>query len=359
MGLLSLLLGGGNQNDPMQGSSGYGQSLFGNPSVGSSGGSLSFNQPSGGGILQTILGRNTVLPQNGQPPGYGLLDRLGDAFLVQAGHPAMHRQNYEEDLQQQALGPDFTQDPNAAAGRLAQAPGGMAGGLDLYKTAQTLAAQRQNIQSEMAARQATMDAAIQKQYGSMVGTITDAGRYQAMLPLLRAKSAQLGFPAPPDTYDPNWVKQNADVGMDVYRQGRLPLMERQVAAQEQNANTNEAYRAGQTSQGQARVGQGQEKIDQTSPNEVLGGIMQKIAGGQRINQRERLIYNDYIRNKTAGSQNARTNQQKADTGTAAVNMKNGLPPFKADAKKYPNGVNDGQGNHFVVVGGQWVAQPVE
>lgn len=280
-----------------------------------------------------------------------IVGSLADGYLMANGHDAVYAPARQEMKQRQAL-EGFVNDPLAAIQRLAQTPGGSKAAIELYKQYQTHAEKETDDKRLDATSASTISKNNLAAYGPIAGWANTLNRnnYSHILPIIQKIASDHGLDLPPfDQNDPEgWGKQVSTAAMGAYKADRADQFGQQIDINRQNADTNAT-----------RAAQGQEKINQVSPNTVLGNIYQKIQNGQGISQAERLLYNDSIRNKVAATQNSRTNQQNANSNAirASKAKDHTVPPdpsvYPPDISKYPTGLNDGV-NHFIVVNKQWV-----
>lgn len=251
-------------------------------------------------------------------PLRNLLGAIGDAFLVQSGNKPAWGPRQDERKQADAF-QGFFDDPEAALKRISQQPGGLGTAETLYKD---LLTQRHNGTEDSLNRAKTINEKM-KAYGPLaafaMSAKDDPNAAKTIAPIIRKKATEAGLTEGVDypTYneqDPvSWAHQMAGMGINAYQQTRAEQFGQGLDIQKENADTNKAYRQGQTSQGAQRIDQGQQRIDQQSLPQVLGGIAQKIASGQKITPGERNLYNDSMRSKIAADRNANTNRYKATT----------------------------------------------
>lgn len=305
MGFLNGLLGGGGPGSagsgmPKQVSYGDGADLSTLPGV----------SPD---VSQNSWGATT---QKEPSPLRNLLGAIGDAFLVQSGNKAEWGPRQDERKQADAF-QGFFDDPEAALKRISQTPGGLGTAETLYKD---LLTQRHNGTEDSLNRAKTINEKM-KAYGPLaafaMSAKDDPNAAQRIYPIIQKKATEAGLTEGVDypTYDAkdpvSWAHQMAGMGINAYQQARSEQFGQGLGIQQENADTNRAYRQGQTSQGAQRVDQGQQRIDQTSPNDVLGGIYKKVASGQKLTQPEINLYNDNLKGKGSTYKQQNVDVQRA------------------------------------------------
>lgn len=172
-------------------------------------GKVQASYPQGGGN-GSGLGLSNMIPD--AMPGAGtlrnILGTLGDAFLIQSGHPPIHaQQNYNRQVANASAG--FENDPMGAASRIANtgAPGSFDDAQKLYTNAQTeqlkkatldntmeyrnsvMADRTQNHEAAQNVAQAKLDQGVQSR---MAAIIAAAGNDPKKFAVARSQAASLG-----------------------------------------------------------------------------------------------------------------------------------------------------------------------
>jgi len=220
-----------------------------------------------------------------------ILGTVGDAYLLSNGQaPIYQPRRDQERLASAQYG--FTDDPKAAAERAGELDA--EAGRDLWKTAETVALNRDNRQSQIEARQAQVDDRKYKMqqdfsnYAARILNAADTPAKQAEAIRILSQRAlisglsldDLGIPTSP-TDEQRQLLGAGD--MSVNQQQQLPLAQERVKQGQQNADAN-TVRANRPPQPRA----------QPNPTaaSIIAPLADKIRRGQTLTPGEQRVYDD-------------------------------------------------------------------